>query len=315
MEIPTQHEKDKPVRFTALFFGLGMGALLLAIAVWFLPIEWSEAKNRFRLWRAGARPVLWEKHRGFTLDRCGEKAPAECPCVWLVHGLGDSVSTWRRFFIDENSFTHPVRLYAIDLPGHGGSLRRKDTTEYRVSAMARELDEKISSEAKCEKNVVVGNSFGGWVATHMVLQSPKLFTNLVLIAPSGMSEAAKAGESLFTNPTIESLKDFQKRAYFKPRELPERAWEAALEKLKGGGISEVRNAQVPEDRLERKLGLLTTPTTLVYGDADRIIPRSDIDLFMEKQPAIHLRVVTECGHLPQKECPDQLFPLVDLATQ
>lgn len=306
---------NKPVRLTALFFGIGMGALLLAATVWFLPIEWNEAKNRFRLWRAGARPVLWEKHRGFTLDRCGEKAPAECPCVWMVHGLGDTVSTWRRFFTDENSFKRPVRLYAIDLPGHGGSLRRKDTTEYRVSTMARELDAKISSEAKCEKNILVGNSFGGWVATHMALQSPKLFTNLVLIAPSGMNDATKVGESLFANPTIEALKDFQKRAYFKPRELPERAWEAALEKTKTGGISEVRNAQVPEDRLEEKLSGLKTPTLLVYGDADRIIPRSDIELFLKKQPAIQYKTLPECGHLPQKECPEKLFLLIEAAIQ
>lgn len=309
-------ENVKPVRFTALLYGLIAGAVLLGIAVFFLPVEWSEAKNRFRLWQAGAKPVLWEKHRGFTLDRCGGKAPAECECVWMIHGMGDSVSTWRRFFVDANSFGEKsVRLFAIDLPGHGGSLKRKDPKEYRASSMAKELEDKIAAQTECAKNLLIGNSFGGWVATLMALDAPKLFSHLVLIGPAGVDAKTEVAKGLFENATIETLKDFQKRAYFKPRELPDVAWKAALERLKTSDVGEIRNAQVSEDFLAKKLPRLETPTTLIYGDADRIIPRSEIDLFMKAQPGIHLRTLPECGHIPQKECPDQLFTLIREAVQ
>lgn len=310
MNHPPEYEKPKPVRFTALFYGLTAGALVLAVAVLFLPIEWSEAKNRFRLWQTGARPVLWEKHRGFTLDRCGGKAPAECECVWMIHGMGDSVSTWKRFFLEPKSLGEKsVRLFAVDLPGHGGSLKRKNPIEYRASAMAKELEEKITAEANCSKNLLIGNSFGGWVATLMALDSPKLFAHLVLIGPSGMTENPVT-KDLFEDVTIETLKEFQKRAYSKPRELPDAAWKMALSRYKTNAVSEIRKAQVLEDRLDQKLLGLTVPTTLIYGDSDRIVPREEIDIFLKGQPAIRFRLLTQCGHLPQKECPEKLFPLI-----
>lgn len=316
MSIVTEYKKPKPVRFIALLYGLIAGAILLGIAVLVLPVEWSEAKNRFRLWKAGARPVLWEKHRGFTLDRCDGKAPAECKCVWMIHGMGDSVSTWRRFFVDPTSFGEkPVRLFAIDLPGHGGSLKRKEPQEYRASSMAKELDAKIAAQPDCSKNLLIGNSFGGWVATLMALDSPRLFSQLILIAPAGLGDPAETEKGLFENPTIETLKDFQSRAYFKPRELSDRAWEIALERMKASDVGVIRKAQVPEDRLDRKLLRLETPTTLIRGDADRIISRAEIDLFMKAQPGTHLRTLPDCGHLPQKECPDQLFTLIRAAVQ
>src|SRR5690606_16184694 len=170
--------RERSPRLLPLLFGLGLGAFALGIAllVFFtkFPVEWHEAKQRFRLWKAGARPLVWEKHRGFHLDRCGGAAARDCPCVWLIHGLGDSVSTWRRFFVDSSAFDGtPVHLFAIDLPAHGGSLRRKNPEEYRVSAMAAEIDAEIAKTTACERNLLVGNSFGGWVASSLALASPR----------------------------------------------------------------------------------------------------------------------------------------------
>ncbi len=301
----------KPVRFIPLVYGLVAGAVLLGGTILFLPVEWKEAQNRFKLWKSGAKPVLWEKHRGFTLDRCDGKSPAECECVWFIHGMGDSVSTWRKFFVEPKSFgDKAVRIYAIDLPGHGGSLKRKDPLFYRASMMAKELSTKIAVEPSCTKNLLVGNSFGGWVATLMALDAPQIFKRLVLIGPSGMTEGPDSYKELFSEPTIESLKEFQKRAYFKPREISDSEWKIAFEKFQKSSVTEIKKAQVPEDRLDQKLANLNTPTTLIYGDSDRIVPREEINRFMKAQPAIQYRELTKCGHLPQKECPEQLFKIL-----
>jgi pimeloyl-ACP methyl ester carboxylesterase len=315
MSLVGDYEKHpRPVRFTALFYGVAMGAIALAVFAFFMPVEWSEGKLRYRLWQAGARPLLWEKHRGFTQDRCGAKAPADCTCVWFLHGMGDSVTTWKNVFLDPAAFGGaPVRVFAIDLPGHGGSIRRHDLAEYRASNMAREIDAEIGNTAKCTRNAAVGNSFGGWIAALLALESPKRYEHLVLIGPGGLLSAEAETAGLLRDGSVESLKEFQKRAYFKPRVLTDSEWTAAARRVAATGTGEIEGAQVPADRLDGKLGKISVPTTIVWGEADRIIPRAVVDEFASGIPHAKLLTIPECGHLPQKECPAKLFPLLQRA--
>lgn len=308
-------KENKPVRWFPFLIGGAIGLFLLLVSLVFLPVEWSGAKTRLLLWKAGARPVLWEKHRGFTLDRCGGKAPEECACVWMFHGLGDSLSTWRAAFSDKNSFGNlPLRLYAIDLPAHGGSLKRKNPEEYRVRVTAHELNTEIAKVAECKKNILIGNSFGGWVATRMALDAPEQYSQMILLAPSGIAKVQPPRdgmiEDVFSTPTIEGLKEFQKRAYFKPRMLPDSEWRGAVKRVKESSTAEVRKAQMPEDSLDEDLVKLTVPTTVIWGDADRVIPRNEVDLFVEKSHSIKFLSIPECGHLPQRECPKKVFPMI-----
>jgi pimeloyl-ACP methyl ester carboxylesterase len=311
-EIPENKPSPvRPVRWIAILYGIGFGALALAVFALVMPIEWGEAKLRFRLWKAGARPVLWEKHRGFTQDRCGGRPASECGCVWFIHGMGDSMITWRNFFLTPDAFGgRPVRVFAIDLPGHGGSIRRRDPSEYRVSNMARELDAGIAKTPQCETNSLVGNSFGGWVAARMALESPKRYAHLILISPSGLARTERETENLFRDATVESLKDFQKRAYAKPRALSEKEWEAAVARLKRGAISEIRGAQVHEDRLDGDLPKIAVDTRVIWGEADRVVDREAMETFAKSVPHAVLSTIPACGHLPQKECPADLFPLI-----
>jgi pimeloyl-ACP methyl ester carboxylesterase len=302
---------NRPVRWIALLYGIAFGLVALAVFALVMPIEWGEAKLRFRLWQAGARPVLWERHRGFTQDRCMGRPPYACPCVWLIHGMGDSVATWRNFFLASDAFGgDPVRVFAIDLPGHGGSIRRHDPREYRVSNLAREIDAEIAKIPQCTRNTLVGNSFGGWVAARIALESPKRYAHLILISPSGLARTEEATKDLFHDVTVESLKDFQKRAYATPRILSEKEWQAAVARLKGGAVSEIRGAQIPEDRLDADLRRIQVETRVIWGEADRVVDREAMETFARSVPGARLTTIPACGHLPQKECPAKLFPLI-----
>lgn len=305
---------SRPVRGLALGFGMAFGLALFALFPLLLPAEWGEAKIRFRLWRAGARAVRWEKHRGIVVDRCAGAGPEACPCVWLLHGIGDSAVTWRKIFFDPSAFgAKRARVFAIDLPGHGSSLRRRDPSEYRVSRMAEELNAGIAATPECRVNALVGNSFGGWVAARMAFAAPGKYARLVLIGPAGIAAAEDATKDLFRTPSVESLKEFQLRAYFKPRVLTEREWAAAAERMKKGTTDEVRAAQSNEERMDDKLGKISLPVVIVHGEADRIIPRSVVDAYAKGLPHAEVATIPECGHLPQKECPQKLFPILERA--
>jgi len=48
----------------------------------------------------------------------------------------------------------------------------------------------------------------------------------------------------------------------------------------------------------------------VWGDNDRIVPRSTGDAYMRALPGAKLEVVAGCGHLVDMERPDELARLV-----
>ena len=62
--------------------------------------------------------------------------------------------------------------------------------------------------------------------------------------------------------------------------------------------------------LPHLLGGVKTPTLVVWGDNDRIVPRSTGDAYMRALPGATLEVVAGCGHLVDMERPDELARLV-----
>ena len=60
-----------------------------------------------------------------------------------------------------------------------------------------------------------------------------------------------------------------------------------------------------------RLGLLETPTLVVWGERDRVFPR-----FQAKRSVVRLRdgslvLIPDCGHMPHVECPDRFMDALD----
>ena len=60
-----------------------------------------------------------------------------------------------------------------------------------------------------------------------------------------------------------------------------------------------------------RLGLLETPTLVVWGERDRVFPR-----FQAKRSVVRLRdgslaLIPDCGHMPHVECPDRFLGALD----
>lgn len=58
------------------------------------------------------------------------------------------------------------------------------------------------------------------------------------------------------------------------------------------------------------LGGVQAPTLVVWGDDDRIVPRSAADAYMRALPSARLEIVSACGHWVDMEKPDELARLV-----
>jgi pyruvate dehydrogenase E2 component (dihydrolipoamide acetyltransferase) len=107
--------------------------------------------------------------------------------IVLLHGFGADMGTWM--------FNHAVLaedrpVYALDLPGHGGSAKELD--DGSVAALAAVVAEYLAA-ASIGAAHLVGHSLGGAIAASIALDRPERVTALTLIAPAGLG-AEIAGE-------------------------------------------------------------------------------------------------------------------------
>ena len=84
-------------------------------------------------------------------------------------------------------------------------------------------------------------------------------------------------------------------------------WTKIVERMKRSNVREIMLAQTPEDFLEKNLSTFRTPTLLLWGSADRVMPVEEGKAFHQKIVGSIYREVSHCGHIPQKECPLDLI--------
>jgi pimeloyl-ACP methyl ester carboxylesterase len=283
-------------------------AVVAVLAVRVYPLEYSSLRARYKLWTQGVRTIDAQgMHGDHQASECAPGGKEDCACVVLLHGLGDSASTWSRLYAGPpGGWKTRTQLLAWDLPGFGRSEKLADPIGYRARLLAKRVLE--ATRPLCSRATVVGNSFGGWVAAWIALEDPEFAQRLVLIGPAGFKLPEK--QTLSEQTSVESLKDFQKRAYHKPRELPDYVWEAAARRAREGASGSVSRAQTEEDVLATRLKALRVPTVVVLGMSDRVIDPAHVRGIAALIPGAILREVPECGHLPQKECPAAVFQAI-----
>jgi pimeloyl-ACP methyl ester carboxylesterase len=307
-----------------LAWGATLPALgLLWAGFWFFfPLEGMELSNRFEFWKANVTEVQLNGLHAYRTDYCGEGVPASsCTCVALLHGLGDNAMTWKKVLLwpqaswAKMGLGQPIRLFAFDLPGSGESPAPTDLNNYRVRKQAEKL--KGAMAEACPHWIVAGNSLGGWIGSWLALDWPEGVKRLLLADSAGLKSADKDKDKdrdkLLDDPTEESLKEFQRRAYFKSRVIPEHVWKAVVARARKGNSKAVAKAQVSEDYLDVSLSTLKIPILFLWGQEDYIIPLAEGYRLRALLPGAGWREIPHCGHLPQKECPLVLIQsIVDL---
>jgi pimeloyl-ACP methyl ester carboxylesterase len=298
-----------------VFFGLGT---LLGGVWFFFPLEISELSQRFDFWKAGIREIQVEDIHGYVADHCPQNSKQGCSCMVLLHGMADNALTWKKILLwpalgwSKMGLSTPLRIYALDLPGSGKSPPPSDSSLYRVRKQAEKLQSVLHTLCPQNPWIVAGNSLGGWVATWLTLNWPEGVSKLLLIGSAGLKASVESAQSsqLLKEPTVESLKEFQKRAYFRPRQIPERVWKEIVLRAKQSNASQVARAQTEEDFLDDRLQSLPIPTFLFWGREDQIVPMKIGLMMKDRIPGSIWREAPECGHLPQKECPLVLLKVI-----
>ena len=140
---------------------------------------------------------------------------------------------------------------------------------------------------------LVGHSLGGLVAAELAATRPHRLRRLALVAPAGIVFGRGLfGQSLRLVATLYELR----------KQFPTIVGDA----LRTGPLDIMRGAVFASDRdLRAELAAVRTPSLLVWGEHDRLVPTRIAEDWQEALPGSRL-VLLPCGHVPMWEVPDEL---------
>jgi pimeloyl-ACP methyl ester carboxylesterase len=180
----------------------------------------------------------------------------------------------------------------------------------------------LLDQQKLNDVVVVGSSFGGWVAAELATLQPPQISSLVLLDPVGVKIGGRDDRDIADIYSI-SAAEFRDRAYHKPD----------VGKIDIAGLSDEELAIMARNResgalfcwapymhnpkLTGRLGRVRVPTLLMWGASDRIVTPAYGRAYAKLFASASFELIEKAGHFPQIEQPDtaaaRLFSFVEAA--
>jgi pimeloyl-ACP methyl ester carboxylesterase len=248
------------------------------------------------------------------------------PPLLLIHGFGASTFTWRRVAPD---LARTNRVILVDLKGFGQSDKPFDE-RYSVYDQAELLAELIE-EKDLRDLTLVGHSFGGGIALLLALEANSRLqgriARLVLLDSIAYPQNIPVFFRMLDVPVVSQLgirmvpPSVQTRvalriAYFDDSKITPEEIEAYAAPLKtaAGKHAIIHSARqiVPEDieTLSDRYKTIELPTLIMWCDHDRIVPL-EVGLKLRRTlPNSTLKLVQDCGHMPQEEQPESTLRLL-----
>jgi pimeloyl-ACP methyl ester carboxylesterase len=248
------------------------------------------------------------------------------PPVLLIHGFGASTYTWRHI-APKLAGSH--RVIAVDLKGFGQSDKPFDG-RYSIFDQAALLAQLIVDK-DLRDLTLVGHSFGGGVALLLALEADQQLdgriSRLVLLDTIAYPQHIPVFFRLLDVPIVSQLgvrmvpASVQTRvalqiAYFDDSKIDPEEVElyAAPLKTAAGKHAIIHSARqiVPEDiaELSERYKTIKLPTLILWCDHDRIVPLEVGIRLRRTLPNSTLRLVEDCGHMPQEEQPARTLELI-----
>ena len=192
------------------------------------------------------------------------------------------------------------RVIAFEMPGFG--LSPENTRTQSMPELAATMAEAVARLGIDSFNLM-GTSFGGKTALWLALRQPERVLALVLEAPAAIRPEG-------AEPPSGSPEEMARRLYAHPERLPPMpAPDPAVQAKTRALVMRLRGPDRDAD-LERQLAELATPTLVLFGTVDRVIPPEMGHLYKELMPNCHLVFVYDAGHAISTERPEAFAEVV-----
>ena len=248
--------------------------------------------------------------------------------IVLLHGLGATNTSFLPTFVE---LQRDHRVIAPDLPGFGDSA--KPLRSYDAAFYAKWLIDLLDALG-IPKAHLIGNSMGGRIAIEAALTAPDRVDRVALLAPSPAFIRGRQYEKIvrFLRPELafvplrlprKQVVGSIKKLFAKPERLRDDWYESAADEFirvfssprgRIGFFSAARQIYLEQPYGETgfwdRLPQLTHPALFVWGEKDWLVP-ARFERHVERcLPDATSVVLTDCGHAPQYELPDETHRLI-----
>ena len=240
--------------------------------------------------------------------------PGDGQAVLLIMGLAYPAAMW---FRQMPALTERYRVIRLDNrgAGHTGDV---PGAPYTVETMAADCLAVLDA-AEVTTAHVVGISMGGLMAQEIALAEPERVRSLCLLAthpgiahavfnPEAMAMLGNRGE-LTAQQAAESSIPFN-YAPSTPRDRIEEDWAVRLPlaATNKGYLAQLTGTS-QWDGYDR-LGRITTPTLVLHGELDALVPPANGRILAERIPGAELVTVPQANHLLGTDQPEQVSELL-----
>ncbi len=242
--------------------------------------------------------------------------------IVLIHGTASSLLTWDSV-VDNLKAKH--QIIRMDLPAFGltGPNPNKD---YSFNFYTQFLDSFLQ-KLQVKKCIVVGNSLGGGIAWHYALAFPGKVSKLVLVDASGFSSLTKSkgaiGFKIAQTPILNQVVKFVTPRFLVRKSLEDvyandsRITDSLVDIYFNMTLRE-GNRSALIDRMQNgfqnestKIRGIKTPTLIIWGNQDQLIPVEHATLFKEAIPNSQISIFKSVGHVPMEEAPNLFSKTLD----
>jgi pimeloyl-ACP methyl ester carboxylesterase len=247
-----------------------------------------------------------------------ENGAANLPPLVLLHGFGDSFTTWQGW-VDE--LKPQFHIFSLDFPGHG--LTRAPQGVTLSGESLADFVDAFAAKLTLPKFAVAGNSMGGGAAWQLAVRHPERVSALILVDAAGFANdkppadvplAFKilrypVGRKILANIDNKPLIDQGLKAdvYDKTVITPlivDRFAEFQRAPGHRGILMSVNMLQngTPTAQL---LSSVKAPTLILWGESDPLIEVPAARKFAAAIAGSKLITYPKVGHLPQLEIPQR----------
>ncbi|HQR36954.1 MAG TPA: alpha/beta fold hydrolase [Blastocatellia bacterium] len=247
------------------------------------------------------------------------------PPVVLLHGFGETVETW---VCNVATLASSYRVHAVDLVGCG--LSDKPAIHHSLANFAAFVADFMTA-VDVEDARIIGHSMGAAVALKFAMSYPDRVKALVLVSSAGLGRDLALSSRIATVPFVGELVTRPSRGmvrYFLERAVSDRT--LISDEIVTAAIARASSPEARRSALEILRALVTvrgvredvvrsvvdnldriaTPTLVVWGRQDRLLPVAHAAIAARGIPNASVRIFEDCGHAPHIECCNEFNELV-----
>lgn len=237
-----------------------------------------------------------------------EGGPADAPAVVLLHGYTADRVVWMRF---AKHLVRDHRVVVPELAGHGAS-GFASGTGFSAPAQADRVAT-VMDRLGVDRAHVAGNSMGGFVAATLALAHPHRVTSLLLsdavgVASPEPSEAdlrIRQGRNPFLLDDVAAFAEFYAMTMARPPFVPGFVRAAVAEDYvsRRDQFEEIFADFFGVATLDHRLGEITAPTLVMWGEQDRLVHPSTAQVWADGIAGARTVRYPDAGHMPMLEVP------------